>query len=73
LQEKALAKAWASIEARLKEMTAAQAGRRFDLIEVSFDPVPGDSVIEELPDQPKSSRPQAVKVAVRLRMVFEVR
>ena len=65
-----MAKAWVAIEARLRDLGAAQQGRKFKLASVTYDAVPGESVIDELPDQPKSSRPDAVEVAVRLRAVY---
>jgi len=43
------------------------------LVEVSYDPSPGESVIEELPEEPLSSRPKEVEVSVRLRATYEVR
>jgi len=43
------------------------------LVDVSYDSSPGESVIEELPEQPKSSRPKEVEVAVRLRAAYVLR
>ena len=61
------------IEAQLKQLSSANPTREFQLVEVSYDPLPGESVIEELPEQPKSSRPKAVEVAVRLRATYSLR
>ena len=66
LYRRALDKAWAAIDARLQELTASTPGKKPKLLEVSYDPLPGESTIEELPDVPKSSRPQAVEVSVRV-------
>jgi hypothetical protein len=51
---------------RLRDLTASTPGKKPRLLEVSYDPLPGESTIEELPDDPKSSRPQAVEVSVRI-------
>ena len=73
LYQRAAAQAWAAIQTRLQEFAAASPGRVFELVEVSYDAEPGQSLIEELPDQPKSSRPQAVEVSVRLRATYALR
>jgi hypothetical protein len=73
LYERAAARAWATIEARREELSSAHPERKFQLVEVSYDPLPGESVIEELPDLPKSSRPKAVEVAVRVRAIYTLR
>jgi hypothetical protein len=65
--------AWTEVEQRLGELAAARPGRKLELISVQYDPMFEESLIEELPDQPKSSRPQAVEVAVRLRVTYELR
>jgi hypothetical protein len=61
------------IEARREELSSANPARKFQLVEVSYDPLPGESVIEELPDLPKSSRPKAVEVAVRVQATYALR
>ena len=73
LYRRALAKAWAGVEARLRELKASAPGKEPELLEVSYDPLPGESVIEELPDNPKSSRPQAVEVSVRISATYRWR
>jgi len=72
LYERAIAEAWRELEARLRRLSAANPGRRYRLVSVSYDPLPGESVIEELPDRPKSSRPDAVEASVRLRATYAV-
>jgi hypothetical protein len=73
LYQRAAAQAWARIQTRLQQLAAARPDRKFELVEVSYDPLPGESLIEELPDQPKSSRPKAVEVSVRLRATYALR
>jgi hypothetical protein len=73
LYRRALAKAWAGIEARLQELRASAPGKEPELLAVSYDPLPGESVIEELPDNPKSSRPEAVGVSVRISATYRWR
>ena len=73
LYRRALEKAWAGIEKRLRELTSSSPGKEAELLEVSYDPLPGESVIEELPDTPKSSRPQAVEVSVRISATYRLR
>ena len=73
LYRKAAEKAWNEIEARLREIASAAPGRKLEVVEVGYDPLPGESIIEELPDGPKSSKPQAVEVSVRLRAVYVLR
>jgi hypothetical protein len=73
LYRRALEKAWAGIEKRLRELTSSSPGKEPELLEVSYDPLPGESVIEELPDTPKSSRPQAVEVSVRISATYRLR
>ena len=70
LYERAAEKAWGAIEARLRDLAAASPGTKYELVSVSYDPLPGESVIEELPEVPKSSRPQEVRVSVRLRAAY---
>jgi hypothetical protein len=70
LYQEAVTKAWSEVEARLREVSAAEPGTQFKLVEVGYDALPDESVIEELPDQPKSSRPQVVEVSVRLRATY---
>ena len=70
LYERALDKAWREIEAHLRDLAAANPGQKYELVAVRYDPLPGESVIEELPDIPKSSRPQEVQVSVRLRATY---
>jgi hypothetical protein len=65
-----VAKAWQEIQTRLSVVAARTPGRKLELIDVSYDPSPGESVIEELPEQPKSSRPKEVEVDVRLRATY---
>lgn len=72
LYERAAAEAWTKVDERLRELAAASPGRKLKLVEVQYDPLVEESLIEELPDQPKSSRPQAVEVAVRLRVTYEL-
>jgi hypothetical protein len=73
LYRRAREKAWAEIETRLRELTAAAPGKEPELVHVSYDPLPGESLIEELPDNPKSSRPQAVEVSVRISVTYRWR
>jgi hypothetical protein len=73
LYGRAAARAWATIEARRAELSSANPARKFQLVEVSYDPLPGESVIEELPDLPKSSRPKAVEVTVLVRATYALR
>jgi hypothetical protein len=73
LYQRAAAQAWAAIQARLQQLVTASPDRKFELVEMSCDPMPGQSLIEELPDRPKSSRPQAVEVSVRLRATYALR
>ena len=73
LYRRALEKAWAGIEERLRDLTDSTPGKEPELLEVSYDPLPGESVIEELPDNPKSSRPQAVEVSVRISATYRLR
>jgi hypothetical protein len=72
-EKQAADKAWEEVVRRLRDLSSTHPGRVFDLVEVSYDPLPGQSVIEELPDLPKSSRPQAVEVAVRVRATYALR
>jgi len=73
LYGRALDKAWAGIEARLRELTASTPGKEPELLDVSINRMPGESTIEELPDNPKSSRPQAVEVSVRVIATYALR
>jgi hypothetical protein len=73
LYQRAMAQAWAAIQARLQQLATSSPGRKFQLVGVSYDPSFGESLIEELPDQPKSSRPQGVEVSVRLRATYKLR
>ena len=70
LYRQAVEKAWQEIEARLREIASAAPGKRLKLVEVRYDPQPGESIIEELPDGPKSSKPRTVEVSVRLRATY---
>jgi hypothetical protein len=72
LVKKAAAQAWSRIESRLHSIEA-EAGRKVELVSVAMDTLPGDSVIEELPEVPKSSRPGAVPVTVRLRATYKLK
>ena len=72
LYRRALEKAWAGVEKRLRELTASTPGKEPELLNVSFDLLPGESVIEELPDTPKSSRPQAVEISVRISATYRL-
>lgn len=72
LYQRALAQAWTQIQERLQELRAVSPKRQLRLTAVHCDPLSGQSTIEELPDQPKSSRPQAVEVSVSLRATYEV-
>ncbi len=72
LYQRAGAQAWTKIQERLRELTAASPNRKLQVIEVQYDPLMEQSLIEELPDQPKSSRPQAVEVTVCLRVTYEL-
>lgn len=72
LYERAAAQAWTKVEQRLQELVTASPSGKLELIEIEYDPLLEESLIEELPDQPKSSRPQAVEVAVRLRVTYEL-
>lgn len=73
LYQKAAEEAWSEIENRLREIAKASPGRKLEIVGVSYDPMPGESIIEELPERPKSSRPQVVEVAVRLRATYALR
>jgi hypothetical protein len=73
LYERAAGEAWADVERRAAEAAAAVPGKKLELVQVSYDPLPGESVIDELPDQPKSSRPRSVAVSVRVRAVYLLR
>jgi hypothetical protein len=73
LYQQAAAQAWAAIQTRLQQLATTSPGRKFELVEMSYDPLSGQSLIEELPDEPKSSRPQAVEVSVRLRATYALR
>lgn len=73
LYKRAAAQAWTDVQQRLRELAAARPGKKLELVAVQYDPMLEESLIEELPDQPKSSRPQAVEVAVRLRVTYELR
>jgi hypothetical protein len=73
LYRRALAKAWAAINTRLRDLAASAPGKNLKLLEVSYDPSLGESTIEELPDNPKSSRPQAVEVSVRVTATYTLR
>jgi len=73
LYRRALDEAWAAIDARLQQLTASTPGKKLKLLQVSYDPLPGESTIEELPDGPKSSRPQAVEVSVRVIATYTLR
>jgi hypothetical protein len=73
LYRRALEKAWVGVETRLRELTAFTSSKELEILEVNYDPLPGESVIEELPDNPKSSRPQAVEVSVRISVTYRLR
>jgi hypothetical protein len=73
LYQRAVAQAWAAIQARLQQLATRNPGRKFELVGVRYDPGFGQSLIEELPDEPKSSRPQAVEVSVRLVATYLLR
>jgi hypothetical protein len=73
LYQRAVASAWLRVEARLRDIAAQNPGRKLEVVQVSYDPSPGESVIEELPDRPKSSRPKEVEVSVRLRATYVLR
>jgi hypothetical protein len=73
LYEVATAKAWIDAEMRLSEIAAAAPDKKLEIVSVHYDRLPGESLIEELPDEPKSSRPDAVEVAVRLRIRYALR
>jgi hypothetical protein len=73
LYGRALEKAWAGVETRLRESAASTPAKEPELLEVRYDLLPGESVIEELPDNPKSSRPQAVEVSVRIFATYRLR
>jgi len=73
LYQRAVAQAWAAIQTRLKQLASASPDRKFELEEVIYDPISGQSLIEELPDCPKSSRPKAVEVSVHLQATYALR
>lgn len=73
LYEKAAAAAWSEAEKRLGEIAAAAQGTKPEIVNVYYDRTPGESTIEELPDLPISSRPEAVEVVVRLRVEYALR
>ncbi len=70
LYKRAAENAWAELDARLKDLSAGAPGKRLELVQVSYDPLPGESIIDELPEQAKSSRPESVRVSVRLRATY---
>jgi len=72
LEDRATANAWAEVQKALKTLTELEPDRKLRVLSVGYDPLPGESVIEELPEQPKSSHPQAVTFAVRLTVVYIV-
>lgn len=73
LYERAVARAWRQIGTRLDEIAKTLPGRKLELVAVQYDALPAESVIEELPDRAKSSRPQTVKVSVRLSATYVLR
>ena len=73
LYKRAVAAAWSEMENHLREVTAASPNKRVEVVAVYFDPLPGESLIEELPDRPKSSRPTEVEVSIRLRATYVLR
>ncbi len=68
-----MAAAWAEAEKRLGEIAAAAPGKKPEIVNIYYDRLSGESLIEELPDQPKSSRPDAVEAVVRLRIRYALR
>lgn len=64
-------KAWGQVEVRLTELAARLGGTPVP-VKIVYDPLPGESVIDELPDVPKSSRPEVVPVSVRLRVTYRL-
>lgn len=70
LYRKAVDAAWKSIEQRLRAIASAAPGKKLEVVEALYDASPGESIIEELPDGPKSSKPQAVEARVSLRVVY---
>ncbi len=74
LYQRAAQQAWSNVEKRVTEFGASAPGKKLRLIQVQYEPsMDQESVIDELPEQPKSSRPQAVEVRVRLRATYELR
>jgi len=73
LYQRALDDAWRGLETRLRDAEARTPGRKLSLVQVSYNPSPDESAIEELPEQPNSSRPKEVEVSVRLRATYVVR
>ncbi len=73
LYERAVARAWADIQAQLEQFASAHPDRKFELVQVRYDPISDQSLIEELPDDPKSSRPKAVEVSVHLWATYALR
>ena len=70
LYDVAFAKAWVESQGKLDAVAQAAPGMKLEVLEVHYDRLAAESLIEELPDQPKSSRPEAVEVAVRLRIRY---
>jgi hypothetical protein len=74
LYQRAAAQAWLNIEERVRDLSASVPSKKLQLIQVQYDPsMDQESLIDELPEQPKSSRPQAVEVRVRLRAIYQLR
>jgi hypothetical protein len=74
LYQRAADQAWVNIEERVRQLSASVPSKKLRLIQVQYEPsMDQQSLIDELPEQPKSSRPQAVEVRVRLRATYELR
>jgi hypothetical protein len=69
LISKASQAAWLKIGEQIRAIEAEQK-QTTEIVSVAMDTLPGDSIIEELPETPKSSRPGAVPVRVRLRVTY---
>jgi hypothetical protein len=74
LYQRAAEEAWLNVEKRARELGTSMPGKKLRLIQVQYEPsMDQESVIDELPERPKSSRPQAVEARVHLRVTYELR
>lgn len=71
LYRQAVSDAWKTIDAKLRDLAKSRPHRPFVIKQIVYDPMPGDSIIEELPERAKSSRPWEIEVAARLQITYE--